>query len=207
MKRIAQLFVFAGICLLLYGGYELYESSVQQNASLTEAHELLNNSTTDTDSSSNANNDGTGNKNDSIQAAEDMEISDGDVIGILYIPRLDKELPIVSGTAEEELARGVGHFTSTVLPGENDQILLSGHRDSVFRGFGDLEIGDQFILEMPYGTFTYEMYEDEIVDADDTSVIRSMAPDEVLTLSTCYPFSYVGPAPDRYIIYAAPVAD
>ena len=104
-------------------------------------------------------------------------------------------------------SRGVGHYKTTKLPGQDDQILLSGHRDSVFRGFGDLEIGDQFIVEMPYGTFVYEFYESEIVPADDTTVIRSTAPDEVLTLSTCYPFNFIGSAPDRYIIYAKPVVE
>ncbi len=140
-----------------------------------------------------------------IQTPDEMEFADGDVIGVLQIPRLEQELPIISGTDEEELDRGVGHFTSTVLPGQSDQILLSGHRDSVFRGFGELEIGDHFVVEMPYGSFTYEMVDYEIVDADDTTVIRSTAPDEILTLSTCYPFSYIGPAPDRYIIYATPI--
>src|SRR5699024_10734862 len=81
-----------------------------------------------------------------------------------------------------------------------------GHRDTVFRRFGELEIGDRFIVEMPYGTYEYEMRESEIVGADDTSVIRPMG-EEVLTVSTCYPFSYIGNAPDRFVLYAYPVGE
>ena len=126
----------------------------------------------------------------------------GDSIGILYIPRLDREIPIIEGTHEDELLKGVGHFSSTSLPGQNDQILLSGHRDTVFRQFGELEHGDEIHVKMENGTFIYTIYDTEIVDADDRTVIRSTAPDEILTLSTCYPFTNFGGAPNRYIIYA-----
>ena len=130
------------------------------------------------------------------------DLKEGDSIGILYIPRLDREIPIIEGTHEDELAKGVGHFSSTALPGQNDQILLSGHRDTVFRQFGELEHGDEIHVKMQAGTFVYTIFDTEIVDADDRTVIRSTAPEEILTLSTCYPFSYIGSAPDRYIIYA-----
>ncbi|WP_078552529.1 class D sortase [Bacillus alkalicellulosilyticus] len=185
MKIVARLFILCGLGFVIYAGYELYMTHMKQQESIAEAVKITE--------------DGNG-----INSAEDMNIKDGDVIGVLYIPRFDKDLAIISGTNEEELSRGVGHFTSTVLPGQNDQILLSGHRDTVFRGFGELQNGDEFIVKMPYGEFTYVMYDSEIVDADDRTVIRSMAPDEVLTLSTCYPFDFIGSAPDRYIIYAKP---
>ncbi|MBO1912069.1 class D sortase, partial [Microvirga sp. 3-52] len=120
------------------------------------------------------------------------DLIEGDSIGILYIPRLDREIPIIEGTHEDELAKGVGHFSSTALPGQNDQILLSGHRDTVFRQFGELEHGDEIHVKMKNGTFVYTIFDTDIVDADDRTVIRSTAPDEILTLSTCYPFSYIG---------------
>ncbi|MGG4046153.1 MULTISPECIES: class D sortase [Paenibacillus] len=129
---------------------------------------------------------------------------ENDVIGLLEIPKIDAKLPIIEGTDEEMLDKGVGHYSSGVFPSDGEQILLSGHRDTVFRKFADLKIGDRFIVNMPYGTFEYEMKSSKIVDKDDTSVIRSMGK-EVLVLSTCYPFHYVGPAPDRYVIYAYPV--
>ena len=127
-----------------------------------------------------------------------------DVIGILTIPKLDETYPIIEGTEEEMLAKGVGHYPTTALPGEKEQILLSGHRGTVFQRLGELIAGDRFIIDMGYGKFEYEMRESQIVAADDTTVIKPRG-EEVLTLSTCYPFSYIGSAPDRYIIYAYPV--
>ncbi|WP_260866957.1 class D sortase [Paenibacillus sp. Y412MC10] len=135
---------------------------------------------------------------------QQFDPKENDVIGLLEIPKIDAKLPIIEGTDEEMLDKGVGHYSPSVLPTDGEQILLSGHRDTVFRKFADLEIGDHFIVNMPYGTFEYEMKSSKIVDKDDTSVIRSMGK-EVLVLSTCYPFHYVGPAPDRYVIYAYPV--
>ncbi|MGD6844751.1 class D sortase [Bacillus infantis] len=131
----------------------------------------------------------------------------GDIIGILEIPELKAELPIIEGTDEEELEKGVGHYAGTVFPGQKDQILLSGHRDTVFRKIGELKLGDELIVRMPYGDFTYEIIDSFIVDADDTTVIKPTAPEEILTLSTCYPFYFVGSAPDRYILTAKRIHD
>ena len=103
------------------------------------------------------------------------------------------------------LARGVGHYPTTALPGGNEQILLSGHRGTVFQRLGELQPGDRFIIEMGYGRYEYAMHRATIVAADDTTIIAPQG-EEVLTLSTCYPFGYIGSAPDRYIIYAHPIA-
>nr|WP_198044717.1 class D sortase [Lysinibacillus timonensis] len=121
----------------------------------------------------------------------------------LEIPKLGRTLPIVEGTDADALDRGVGHLTQSVFPGQGEQIVLSGHRDTVFRNFSEIEIGDLFIIEMPYGTFTYEIKETEIVHEDDTTVIRKMG-EEVLVVTTCYPFNYVGHATERFILYAYP---
>lgn len=127
-----------------------------------------------------------------------------DVIGVLQIPKLEAELPIVEGTDEEMLKKGVGHYSTSVFPSDGEQIVLSGHRDTVFRNFDKLAVKDRFIVKLPYGTFEYEITKTDIVDKDDTTVIRSMGT-EALVVTTCYPFRFVGDAPERYIIYAYPV--
>src|SRR5699024_2456212 len=144
-----------------------------------------------------------------INEAEDIhydEFEKDETIGIFYIPRLDREIPIIEGTDEDELAKGVGHYSGTGFPGQNKQILLSGHRDTVFRDFGELQDGDELHVKMKQGTFIYviEDSETEIVPADDTTVIDPSRKDEVLTVSTCYPFSFIGNAPDRYVIHDYP---
>jgi|GEM_PF-5448386 len=133
----------------------------------------------------------------------DFQAEYNEAIATLDIPKLDKTLPVIEGTDPYSLAKGVGHLSESVFPGDGEQIMLSGHRDTVFRNFGQLEIGDRFIVNMPYGSYPYIIKETEIVLEDDTSIIRKMN-EEVLVVTTCYPFSYFGPAPKRFIIYAYP---
>jgi LPXTG-site transpeptidase (sortase) family protein len=126
---------------------------------------------------------------------------EGDNIGSLIIPALKQELPIIQGTGVKELKKGVGHFIQSVLPGENDNCVFSGHRETVFRKMGELKIGDQLIVQTSAGTFTYEVSGTRIVHADDKTVIVP-TDHAVLTMTTCYPFNTPGYYPDRYIVSA-----
>lgn len=188
-RILSILFITIGLGLLSYGGYQLWETHFNESKRLEEAQSFVSNElVTEID--------------ENISDHYDFEI--GETIGTLYIPRLEREIPIVEGTDEEELKHGVGHYSDTGYPGENRQILLSGHRDTVFRNFGELEHGDEFHVKMANGLFIYEFIDHEIVSADDTTVIDLNREDEYLTVSTCYPFSYIGSAPDRFVIYAYP---
>jgi len=125
----------------------------------------------------------------------------GEKIGVLEIPRIDAKLPIIEGADPEQLAKGVGHFRNSYLPGEPNFCLLSGHRDTVFRRLGEVKKGDKIIALTSAGRFVYEVKKTKIVDADDKSVIRPYDK-PVLALSTCYPFNFIGPAPKRYVIFS-----
>lgn len=125
----------------------------------------------------------------------------GDTIGTLTIPALEMELPLLQGTEDEQLEEGVGHFVQSVLPGEPDNCVISAHRDTYFARLGELKIGDRLTVQSAAGTFTYTIKQIRIVDKDDRTVIVP-TDHAVLTVSTCYPFSYVGPAPDRYVLVA-----
>lgn len=125
----------------------------------------------------------------------------GEEIGKLYIPKLEAVIPIYHGTDEEELDRGIGHYPGSVLPGENDNSVLSGHRDTVFRKLGEVSEGDTLIVRTAAGEFTYVVNKVRIVDKDDRTVIVPK-PKATLTVTTCYPFYYVGSAPDRYVLVA-----
>ncbi len=131
--------------------------------------------------------------------ADDPE--EGELMGSLTIPVLDQKMDIFQGTGVEELKKGVGHFLQSVLPGQMDNCVLSGHSDTVFKNLGELKIGDQLIMNTSAGAFTYEVGGTRIVHQDDKTVI---VPTEtaVLTLTTCYPFNYIGAAPQRYIVSA-----
>lgn len=126
----------------------------------------------------------------------------GDSVGELIIPKLSAVLPIVEGTDAEELEKGVGHFRKSALPGETDNSVLSGHRDTVFRRTGELKIGDPLLVKTSAGLFTYTIEKTWIVDDDDRTVIVPHPGEKLLTLTTCYPFNWIGSAPERYIIQA-----
>jgi sortase A len=185
---ISIVLLVAGVGLVAYSIFEIFQGEQQVNEARAEAKEIIK-------------------KNTELQeegevfSVDDISFEQGETIGLLYIPKLDRDLPIIQGTDPEELERGVGHYNGTAYPLQNDQIVLSGHRDTVFRNFDQLEIGDTFVVQLPYGDFEYEIYETEIVDADDTTVIGSTT-GENLTVTTCYPFSYIGDAPYRFIFYS-----
>lgn len=125
----------------------------------------------------------------------------GDVIGTISLPSLKQKLPIIEGTDEAELKRGVGHYVRSVLPGIVDNSVLAGHRDSVFSQLGKLALGDALVVRTAAGQFTYMVSKFRIVMADDRTVIVPTT-SAILTLSTCYPFRYIGHAPKRFIVTA-----
>lgn len=196
MRKLAILLMIAGFIFIAFGGYQLIETEKAQSKSLEEARSLIANK-----KDKNEDNDGIV---DTV-SAKDFTPDNGKTVGLLSIPKLDEDLPIIEGTHEDELAQGVGHYAGTAYPFQNDQIVLSGHRDTVFRRMGELELGDILTVQMEYGERSYEIVETQIVDADDRTIIVPTAPDEVLTVTTCYPFSFIGSAPDRYIITALPI--
>lgn len=125
----------------------------------------------------------------------------GEEIGELYIPKIKSVLPIIHGTDEDELEKGVGHYSGSVMPGEKDNSVLSGHRDTVFRRLGEVGEGDILEVTTKAGTFEYRVNKVRIVDADDRTVIVPK-PRAMLTVTTCYPFDFIGDAPQRYILVA-----
>lgn len=191
MKWVSRFFIIVGIVLLGIFGYTLYDQSKNQSVTINEAEKILDKARAEES------------VDEKQEKGKDFEAENGDVIGILTIPKLDRSIGIVEGTDPESLKNGVGHVESTVHPNQQEQIVLSGHRDTVFRDFGELEIGDSFIVEMPYGDFEYEIKNHKIVDWDDRTVIGKMG-EEALVVSTCYPFSFIGPAPERFVFYAYP---
>lgn len=187
---VSIILLVCGIGLVAYSLFEIFQGEQQVNEARAEAKQLIEENT----------------ELQAVEETEDFSVEDisfelGETIGLLYIPKLDRDLPIIEGTNPDELKRGVGHYSGTAYPLQNEQIVLSGHRDTVFRNFDQLEIGDTFVVQLPYGEFEYEIYETEIVDADDTTVIGSTT-GENLTVTTCYPFSYIGDAPYRFIFYS-----
>lgn len=127
----------------------------------------------------------------------------GSTIGQLIIPKIGAYLPIVEGTDDKSLKKGVGRYRGwgTVAPDQTGHVVLSGHRDTVFRKLGQLRIGDKMYVKYNNRIYTYQIRRTWITHAEDRTVIVPI-PRPVLTVTTCYPFIYKGNAPDRYIIRA-----
>lgn len=135
--------------------------------------------------------------------AKPKELKTGEKIGELIIPRIGGILPIVEGTDPDSLEKGVGKYRGygTVAPNETGHVVLSGHRDTVFRKIGELQDGDRLYIRFQGKIYTYQIRKRWVTHADDRTVIVPYDK-PVLSLTTCYPFDYVGNAPDRYIIRA-----
>jgi sortase A len=125
----------------------------------------------------------------------------GQALGRIEIPQIGVEAVFVEGTRwGPDLSRGPGHYERTSLPGLGKTVGIAGHRTTFgapFRKIDKLERGDAIVLQLPYGTFHYRVFEHEIVDSDDWSVIRNRGFDTVM-LSACHPLYS---ASQRWIVY------
>ena len=124
-------------------------------------------------------------------------------LALLRIASIGLEVPVLDGTDDFTLNRAVGRIAGTARPGEFGNVGIAGHRDGFFRGLKDVRPGDPIELETLTGSQTYVVADIRIVSPDDVSVLEP-ANGPVLTLVTCYPFYFVGDAPQRYIVRAVP---
>ncbi|HYM74349.1 MAG TPA: class D sortase [Candidatus Dormibacteraeota bacterium] len=122
-------------------------------------------------------------------------------LAVLRIPALQLEVPVLEGTDEVTLNRGVGRIAGTSLPGQGGNIGIAGHRDGFFRGLKDIRTGDAIELVTISGTDVFVVDHIRITNPADVSALRPRAK-RSLTLVTCYPFYFVGPAPSRYVVEA-----
>lgn len=125
----------------------------------------------------------------------------GSTLGRIEIPRLGVSAVIRAGSDARTLQLAVGHIPGTAVPGEAGNIGLAGHRDTFFRRLADIRADDEIRIVTADGTFRFRVENTRIVAPTDTWVLdptRTAA----LTLVTCYPFTYIGSAPDRFIVRA-----
>jgi len=124
-------------------------------------------------------------------------------LAVLRIPKIGLEVPVLEGTDKRTLNHAVGRIAGTARLGEPGNIGIAGHRDGFFRELKNVTVGDAVELRGPTGTVTYKVDRVSIVDPQDVSVLTpGFHPS--LTLVTCYPFLFVGGAPQRYVVSASP---
>jgi|SRR5215471_7546882 len=129
-------------------------------------------------------------------------------VGVLRIPRLRLVVPVFDGTDELTLNRGVGRVVGTAQLGGTGNVGIAGHRDGFFRVLKDIAVGDSIEVEVEKRNLEYAVQSLEIVYPNNTDVLQTKSPGAYeLTLVTCYPFYFIGSAPQRFIAHATLVKD
>jgi sortase A len=131
---------------------------------------------------------------------------DGTYLGIIQIASLKMKVNLFEGTESKALSKGAGHYVKSVMPGESDNSVIAGHRDTVFASLGKIKMGAPIVITTRYGTFLYRVTSTRIVDKNDRTVIVP-TDSATVTLSTCYPFRFIGSAPQRFVVSALMVSN
>ncbi len=130
--------------------------------------------------------------------------TDGQPLGVIRIPRIGLEAVFFEGVKEETFLTGPGHLPWTALPGSVGTSVLAAHRDMHFANLKDLEVGNRVLLDLPHRSVRYRVTRRDIADPADAWVTKPGA-DPVLRLVTCWPPTFIGPAPERLVVSAVPV--
>ena len=190
LKLLERLLLVIGLICLGYYGYVLGESALYQAYETRELDKILANGGASSYTEERV-----------APTAPRPRPATGSTLGRLEIPRLEVSAIVRAGSDARTLQLAIGHIGGTALPGEEGNIGLAAHRDTFFRRLGEIRMNDEVRLVTPEGTFTYRVDGTQIVEPTDTWVL-SPTKEPALTLVTCYPFRYIGSAPQRFIVRA-----
>lgn len=170
------IFMIAGILFLAYAGYVVTEASAYQTIEIRRFEYPK-------------------------PPVQPSILAEGDVIGEITVARLGLKAIVVQGDSPRILRRAVGHLSKTALPGEFGNVALAAHRDTFFHPLHEIRLGDIVTLDIPGQQFRYEVDSTLVVSPSESGVLQPSSGRE-LTLITCFPFGYVGPAPNRFVVHA-----
>ena len=176
-----RLFVTAAIILLANCGYVLLDAWIFQAREQRRLDRLVN--------------------NQQAPGVTSRPVPAAGLVGRIEIPRLDLSVMVAEGVEPTTLRRAAGHIPGTALPGQPGNVGIAGHRDTLFRPLRNIRRDDLITLITPQGEYRYRVVSTRIVNPRDIAVLAPSR-NEVLTLVTCYPFYFVGSAPDRFIVRA-----
>jgi sortase A len=132
--------------------------------------------------------------------------SETTTVGTIEIPAVGLATRVLEGSNAPTLRLAVGHIPGTALPGRSGNVGLAGHRDTFFRSLRSIKVGDEIRLTTVAGTFKYRVMSLRVVLPDAIEVLNNTL-QPTLTLVTCYPFDFIGTAPQRLIVHAEMVPD
>src|SRR6266404_2303763 len=139
-------------------------------------------------------------QNSTPHTSETAAVVDDGLIRV-EIPKINLDAMVVEGSSRKQLKIAPGHITTTPVPGENGNSVITAHRDTFFRHIYELTKGDEITVRRNGQVFKFQVIGKKVVDPDDVSVL-SPTTDAHLTLITCYPTYYIGPAPERLVVSA-----
>ena len=137
----------------------------------------------------------------SARVATERPLSADDMLTRVSIPKISLDAIVVEGASRRQLSIGPGHIVETAMPGEQGNAVITGHRDTFFRHIYELNKGDEILVRRNGQVFHYRVTGKKIVQPEDVSVLKQTS-DAQLTLITCYPIWYIGPAPERLVIFS-----
>jgi LPXTG-site transpeptidase (sortase) family protein len=129
------------------------------------------------------------------------QLTADDLLTRVVIPKISLDTIVVEGVSRKQLSEGPGHIKGTAAPGEVGNAVISAHRDTFFRHIYELNKGDEILVRRNGKVFRYEVTGKKIVMPDDVGVLKQTS-DPQLTLITCYPTYYIGPAPKRLVVFS-----
>ncbi len=186
--------LFAGaIAMFAYCGFVLMDTWVFQKAGRRQLERLL--------AVRQEEHGGAGQRAAPTSSDNSPPVAIGGLIGRIEISRLGLSAIVIEGTGRTTLRRAAGHIPGTALPGQPGNVGISGHRDTFFRPLRNIRRNDVVTLTTSLGEYRYRVVSTRVVDPHDVAVLDPSA-NEILTLVTCYPFHFVGSAPDRFIVRA-----
>ena len=137
----------------------------------------------------------------SVSTPGTANISPDQMLTRVIIPKIGMDAIVVEGASRKELSEGPGHMKQTAMPGEIGNAVITAHRDTFFRHIYELTKGDEIQVRRSGRTYAFQVTGKKIVQPDDLSVVKN-TPDTRLTLITCYPIYYIGPAPERLVVFS-----
>lgn len=180
-RRTAYVLLPAGLLALGYAGYAITDAKVYQAVEQARFEQPAD------------------------EAVAPAALVNGGTIGEISIPRLGLAAMFAQGDSAAILRRAVGHVADSALPGETGNVVLAGHRDTFFRPLGQVQVGDVITVSTRAGNFEYLVESTAVVRPDAVEELRPTG-GRTLTLITCYPFTYVGAAPTRFVVRAREAA-
>lgn len=186
-RRLSTAFIVAGVCLVFVAGASIARAAVARDAARSRWAEIE------------AQRAVVGARA-AVSSGSNWATARGSPVARLVVPRIGLDEVVVEGVGEEELRAGPGHMSGSPLPGESGRSVISAHRDRHFHPLGNVVAGDTILTESRAGKVAWRVTRIRVVDADAPVLRSTVAP--TLTLTTCWPIRYLGPAPDRLIVDA-----